>query len=156
MIIQNYEDFITALKQVGFSMGSGNGEGVFSLCSWFGGRIRWHTEDPNTDPWEWRMRVLDEREDIAYAKVFFHKSGYITKEWYPCFLAARRSGLTLEEAYEDGTISRPARKVYDLIRENGSLPTHRIKKMGGFLNPLQLFSEMRKTKLSELSVLMLI
>ena len=132
MRIQSFEDFITALKQAGFSIGSGNGEGVFSLCSRFGDKIRWHTGDPDTDPWEWRMRMLDEREDIAYAKVFFNKSGYITKEWYPYFLAVRRGGLIFEDEYENGTISRLAKKVYYLIRENGSLPMHRIKKLGGF------------------------
>lgn len=26
--------------------------------------VRWHTGDPETDPWEWRIRVLDERDDI--------------------------------------------------------------------------------------------
>ena len=31
--------------------------------------------DPETDPWEWRIRVLDERDDIAYAKLFYKKSG---------------------------------------------------------------------------------
>lgn len=38
---------------------------------------------PVVDPWKWRMRVLEERDDIAYAKVFFKTSGFITKEWYP-------------------------------------------------------------------------
>jgi hypothetical protein len=131
-MIQNYEGFITALGQAGFSMGSNNDEGVFSLYSRFGDSIHWHTGDPETDPWEWRMRVLNERDDIAYAKLFFNKSGYITKEWYPYFLAVRRGGLTFEEEYLDGTISYYAKRVYHIIQENSSLPTHRIKKLGGF------------------------
>ncbi len=65
-------------------------EGVFTLSDAFGESIAWHTEDPETDPWEWRIRVLDEYTDIAYGKLFFRKSGYITKEWYPYFLAVRR------------------------------------------------------------------
>ena len=61
------------------------------------------------------MRVLDERGDIAYAKLFFKKSGYIIKEWYPYFLAARRGGNTFDEAYKDGTISHLAKRIYDVV-----------------------------------------
>lgn len=95
--IQNYNDFVTALLSNGFSVGGGNSEGIYALISWswdenppYDTPVRWHTGDPETDPWEWRIRVLDERNDIAYAKLFFNKSGYITKEWYPYFLAVRR------------------------------------------------------------------
>jgi hypothetical protein len=98
-MILGYNDFVNSLLDAGFSMGGGNSEGIFSVVSWswneappYDTPVRWHTGDPETDPWEWRIRVLDERDDIAYAKLFFKKSGYITKEWYPYFLAVRRSG----------------------------------------------------------------
>jgi hypothetical protein len=132
MKIQNFEDFTSALGQAGFSIGSNNDEGIFSLYSRFGDRIHWHTGNPETDPWEWRMRVLNERDDIAYAKVFFNKSGYITKEWYPYFLAVRRGGLTFEDEYQDGTVSHFAKRVYRIIQENSNLPMHLIKRLGGF------------------------
>jgi hypothetical protein len=132
MKIQNFEDFTSTLGQAGFSIGSNNDEGIFSLYSRFGDRIHWHTGNPETDPWEWRMRVLNERDDIAYAKVFFNKSGYITKEWYPYFLAVRRGGLTFEDEYQDGTVSHFAKRVYRIIQENGNLPMHLIKRLGGF------------------------
>lgn len=88
--INHFNDFIQELRSVGFTIGGENGEGVFTLSDAFGESIAWHTEDPETDPWEWRIRVLDEYTDIAYGKLFFRKSGYITKEWYPYFLAVRR------------------------------------------------------------------
>ena len=85
--IYNYTDFVEALLKAGFSMGGGNSDGVFALVPWsweetppYDTPVRWHTGDAETDPWEWRMRVLDERGDIAYGKVFFKKSGFITKE----------------------------------------------------------------------------
>lgn len=130
--IHNFSEFTSALKQAGFSAGGENAEGIFALSSLFGSEIRWHTGDAETDPWEWRMRVLDEREDIAYAKVFFKKSGFITKEWYPYFLAARRNRKTFAEAYADGTVSAEAKRIYELIERNGSLPLHLIKREGGF------------------------
>lgn len=137
-MIQNYGDFCAELLKAGFSVaGGGNDEGVFGLLEhgWNeqppGSPIRWHTGDPETDPWEWRMRVLDERDDIAYAKVFFRKAGYITKEWYPYFLAARRGGRTVEEEYMDGKLSHFSRRIYDAVAENGSLPLHEIKRLAG-------------------------
>lgn len=141
-MIQNYNDFTTALLDAGFSMGGGNGEGIFSVVPWswnedppYETPVRWHTGNPETDPWEWRMRVLDERSDIAYAKLFFKKSGYITKEWYPYFLAARRGGRSFNEEYKNGTVSNYTKRVYDTISENGTLPLHAVKQLSGFSKP---------------------
>ena len=130
--IQNFNDFTAALLESGFSTGGENSEGVFSLCSLFGDQIAWHTDDPETDPWEWRMRVLEERDDIAYAKVFFNKSGFITKDWYPYFSGVRRGGKSFEEAYSDGTMSNFAKRIYGLVSDNESMPFHLIKQFGNF------------------------
>ena len=99
-MLNNFDDFIAILLQAGFSTGSGHSEGIYAVVpfSWgesppFRTKVRWHTGDPETDPWEWRIRVLEERDDIAYGKIFFKKSGYITEEWYPYFLSARRKGM---------------------------------------------------------------
>jgi len=139
MELKNYCDFVTALLEAGFSMGGGNSEGIFAVVpfSWnenpsFETPIRWHTGDPETDPWEWRIRVLDERDDIAYAKLFFRKSGYITKEWYPYFLAVRRNGISFEEEYANGTISQSAKRIYCVIKDHEVLPLHAIKELAGF------------------------
>lgn len=136
MIIKNYNDFVNALLDAGFSMGGSNGEKVFSLAEYhedgiynFDSAIVWHTEDPETDPWEWRMRVLDERDDIAYAKVFFKKSGFITKEWYPYFYAVRRGNKTLEEEYNDGKLSIMSKNIYEIIKNHESLPYHVMKQL---------------------------
>lgn len=139
MKIHNFSDFCTALNACGFSMGGGNPKGIFAVIpySWPeqeppDSPIQWHTGDAETDPWEWRMRVLEEREDIAYSKVFFRTSGYITKEWYPYFYAVRRKGESVEEAYESGTLSQIAKRIYDIISENGETAFHEIKRIGGF------------------------
>ena len=137
-VINNYDDFTAALLTAGFSMGGGNSEGIFSLINWnwdqeppYDTPVRWHTGERETDPWEWRMRVLDERKDIAYGKLFFKKSGYITEEWYPYFLSARRNGRTFEEEYESGTVSHMAKRIYELVRAEGTLPVHGIKALSG-------------------------
>ena len=139
MVICNFSDFYAALGECGFSMGGGNPKGIFAVIpySWeeqelMDSPIKWHTGDAETDPWEWRMRVLEERDDIAYSKVFFQNSGYITKKWYPHFYAVRRKGESFEDAYERGTINQTAKRIYKIISENGEVAFHEIKQIGGF------------------------
>ncbi len=139
MKILNFSDFCAALSDCGFSLGGGNPKGIFALIPYgweeqahLDSPIKWHTGDAETDPWEWRMRVLEERDDIAYAKVFFRTSGYIAKAWYPYFYAVRRNGESFEEAYENGTISQTAKRIYGIVSENGEIALHDIKRIGGF------------------------
>ncbi|MBQ9118673.1 MAG: hypothetical protein IJY09_01285 [Lachnospiraceae bacterium] len=133
-MIRNFADFCEELQQCGFSMGGGNAKGIFALIDydWQAPEnatmpIKWHTGDPETDPWQWRIRVLTERKDIAYAKVFFGTSGYITREWYPYFLAVRRGEREFEDFYETGKVSVLEKDIYELIRTNGKVPLHLLK-----------------------------
>lgn len=132
MKIRNFSSFTAALLDAGFSMGGVNNEGIFSLRDQFDSNIAWHTGDAETDPWEWRMRVLDERDDIAYAKLFFRKSGFITRQWYPYFLTVRRGQMSFAEEYHNGKISNEAKRIYEAISEHGNLPLHIIKQLIGF------------------------
>ncbi|MBO5351978.1 MAG: hypothetical protein J6A77_01645 [Lachnospiraceae bacterium] len=133
-MVNSFKEFCEELIKSGFSMGGGNAKGIYAVVPYDwkttipGCPVVWHTGDPETDPWEWRMRVLEERKDIAYGKVFFGSSGYITKEWYPYFLAVRRQGMTFEEWYETGTISYMEKLVYDVIAENKKIALHDIKR----------------------------
>ncbi|NLL39933.1 MAG: hypothetical protein GX254_10170 [Clostridiales bacterium] len=132
MKIQCYDDFVHELKRAGFSIAGENPEGIFSLSMLFGDKIQWHTENPETDPWEWRMRVLEERDDIAYGKLFFKKSGFITKEWYPYFLCMRRKGRSFTDEYNDGNISYEAKKIYETVSGQGPIAMHVLKRAAGF------------------------
>jgi len=138
-VIHNYSEFIETLLDAGFSMAGGGSDGIYSVIPWnwnetppYDTPIRWHTGNPEIDPWEWRIRVLEERRDIAYAKLFFKKSGYITKTWYPYFLAARRGGLDFKDMYADGAISHFAKRIYDVVAAHETLPLHAIKQLAGF------------------------
>lgn len=137
-MIRNFEDFCCELQDCGFSMGGGNAKGIFALIDYdwtnqdqLDTPVKWHCGDPEVDPWEWRMRVLEERMDIAYSKVFFKTSGFITKDWYPHFYAVRRNGESFEEAYEQGRISHSAKRIYDIVSQN-YIALHEIKTQGGF------------------------
>ncbi|MGN1340643.1 MAG: hypothetical protein ACI4WS_10155 [Oscillospiraceae bacterium] len=136
-MVQNYEEFCARLLESGFSLGGGSDKGIYAIVPFDWTEqpadtpVRWHTGDPDTDPWEWRMRVLEQRSDIAYAKVFFRGSGYITEEWYSSFFAARRKGRTFEEMWQDGLVSDLARRIYTAVSENGRVPMHDIKELAG-------------------------
>jgi hypothetical protein len=131
-MITNFTEFVHELLMAGFSTGSRNDEGVFSMSSRYAPAISEHTGDPETDPWEWRMRVLEERSDIAYGKVFCRKSGWITRDWYACFLAVRRAGRTFDEAYQAGLISQQARRIHTVVSELGRVPLHELRRLAGF------------------------
>lgn len=136
-MVQCYDEFCEELLRAGFSLGGGSDKGIYAVVpfDWTeqpcNTPVRWHTGEPDTDPWEWRMRVLEERSDIAYSKVFFRTSGFITEEWYPYFLAVRRQGMTFEEAWDSGRISDLARRIYLAVQENGRVPMHDIKRLAG-------------------------
>lgn len=136
-MVNSYAEFCNELIKCGFSMGGGNAKGIYAVIpfDWKetipGCPVKWHTGDPDTDPWEWRMRVLEERNDIAYGKVFFGASGYITKEWYPYFLAVRRQGMVFDEWYDEGKISWLEKNIYEVISENTKVPLHELKAMCG-------------------------
>jgi hypothetical protein len=137
-MVKNYSDFCRKLLDAGFSMAGGNDEGVFGLIGFDwkneppGSHIRWHTGDPDTDPWEWRIRVLSDQNDVSYAKVFFRKGGYITRAWCPRFLAARREGRDFAAYYADGLASLYAKRIVDTLAGRRGLPVHELKQRAGF------------------------
>jgi hypothetical protein len=142
-MICDWNGFCDELLKAGFSIFGGNDEGIFGLIDFDwqneppGSPIRWHTGDPDTDPWEWRMRVLAERDDISYGKVFFRKGGFITREWCPYFLAARRDGRGFHDIYADGLMSVHAKRIMDTLAERRSLPAHELKSLAGFAKDSQ-------------------
>lgn len=129
-MINNYTNFKSKLYEVGFTTGGTNDEGIFSISSFYSDNMKWHTDDIDTDPWEFRMRVLEDREDIAYAKLFFNKSGYITKEWYPYFLRIRRPN-SFQDEYLAGNISAIAKQIYEVVETSKEVPLHIIKQECG-------------------------
>jgi hypothetical protein len=127
--IDSFSSFCTTLREVGFSMGGSNDEGIFSLCKYFSEGLVFHTGDKETDPWEWRIRGITECDDLAYGKLFFNKGGWITKEWFPYFMAVRRECKTFDEMYYEGAISSTAKRIYYSIRNTPDLALHEIKLM---------------------------
>jgi len=137
-LIRSYNDFIRELQAVGFSQFGGSKDSVATLFRYGWNTqpeecpVQWFSGDPDRDPWHWRERVVTERNDVAYSKVFFRKAGFITREWYPYFLNLRRKGRGFEDAYADGLHSRAALRIHECLKRNGALPVHELKPMAGF------------------------
>ena len=129
--IDSFPAFCAALRLAGFSLGSHNNEGIFSVCNYFSDNLEEHCGDIGIDPWAWRIRGVTECNDLAYSKLFFNKGGWITKEWYPYFLAVRRAGKTFDELQQVGLINELEYRVYDLVRDNSHLSLHDIKEISG-------------------------
>ncbi len=123
-----FDDFCRELRKAGFSVGGSNGEGIFTICDYYAANVSFHTGERDTDPWEWRIRVLDETTDISYAKVFLKKSGFITEEWYPYFYTVRRKGNSFEDSYFSGSMSHMAKNVYDFLIKSETAAFDEIKR----------------------------
>lgn len=82
-------------------------------------------------PWEWREKIAAEG-NIAYAKLFNKKAGFVNKRWYPDLVNYRRDGYDFDARYEDGLASRKCKVLIDLLTEKGDLLSTELKEFGGF------------------------
>ena len=108
-------------------MAGDNSEGIFSLANHFDSCIRWHTGDPDTDPWAFRMRVLKEEKGIGYGKLFFQKGGFLTAEWAPYFLSAKRQHKTFEQVYQAGQMGYMEHEILLYVEKKGEAAFYDIK-----------------------------
>ncbi len=126
--ITQYKEFVALVEEVGFMPLSNNPIGFLNLSD-LTHEENWHT-GLDTDPWSWRV-TAEENKVAAYAKVFNKKPGFISLEWYPKFIAARRRGLSFDEMYSEGLLSSYAKQIYDLFQRQDVLAAYEIKALCG-------------------------
>jgi hypothetical protein len=148
--IIEYKDFISILDEIGFMPLSKNRVNFINLTD-LTVPAQWHTELPS-DPWQWRVNVEKDGK-AAYGKLFDKKPGFISLEWYPKFLTARRKGRSFQEIYLDGLISNYAKQIYTLFEDHESLAVHEIKALIGVTKEL---SSKFESAMSELQMAMLV
>ena len=127
--ITEYNEFLRIIEDVGFMPLSKNFTDFINLSD-LTLTEQWHT-GLASDPWQWRIKIEADNK-AAYAKLFHKKPGFISLEWYPVFLAARRRGRSFEDMYLEGLISNYAKKIYALFEKNENLAIFEIKSMAGF------------------------
>lgn len=128
-LLSDFSSFASLVDELGF-MPLSRARIEFPSLEALTGESAWHT-GLDTDPWRWKTRIVDEGRG-AYAKLFGGKPGFVSLEWYPTMLAARRRGEDFEDFYRAGLLSRAAKMIYLLFDENPVLATHEIKGLGGF------------------------
>jgi hypothetical protein len=131
--ISGYNEFTSIVENLGFMTLSNNCIDYTNLSD-LTMEEQWHTNLP-TDPWQWRVNIEVDHK-AAYGKLFDKKPGFISLEWYPIFLAARRKGRSFSEIYSEGLISNMAKQIYDLFKYHKTLAVHEIKSLGGFSKEL--------------------
>lgn len=73
----------------------------------------WFKED-TVGPWEWRQQLAAGHE-IAYAKLFNGKYGFVSMELYPHLANFRRDGYDFDARVDDGLVRDSERRLYSLI-----------------------------------------
>ena len=90
---------------------------------------RWFVKDVE-GPWEWREAIA-EKGEIAYARLFRKKMGFVSPALYPDLVNVRRNGMDFDVQYEAGYASRNEKILVDLLAANGSLLSHDLKRLSG-------------------------
>ncbi|NQX48038.1 hypothetical protein HQN87_22185 [Paenibacillus tritici] len=131
-VIKNAGELAALVREIGFLPLFRCEIGGFSLeeCTPAG---YWFVKDVE-GPWEWREEIAAGGE-IAYAKLFNKKAGFVSKEWYPDFANYRRDGYDFDARYDDGLASMPSKQIMDVLMEHKEgLLSNELKQLAGFGN----------------------
>lgn len=82
-------------------------------------------------PWEWREQISSAGE-VAYAKLFEKKAGFISREWLPDFVNYRRDGCDFDLFYDEGRATAREKAIVDALSEHGPMRVDRLKIAAGF------------------------
>jgi hypothetical protein len=91
---------------------------------------RWHTGDPDTDPWQWKDRAAGEKR-LAFGNILGGRKGFIAPALYPLFYSACRPDGTIEDRYHAGNVKKTVFNVYKLFESGSDLDTSEIRKKMG-------------------------
>ncbi|MDL2233402.1 hypothetical protein LJC63_07465 [Ruminococcaceae bacterium OttesenSCG-928-L11] len=87
---------------------------------------QWHTDTPETDPWQWKNRAAVEKK-LAFGCLLNGQKGFIARDLYSSFYVARRPRYTLRERFEEGTLGRLPLDMYELFQPGVELGTFEIR-----------------------------
>lgn len=130
LILETYKDFINAVEALGVLSLYGKFVEGFPKLSNMTLESAWHTGDQDTDPWQWKTRAVVDHK-LAFGCLLGGYKGFISRDMYSLFYTACRPENSLEERFENGTVSRAAMGVYELFRKGSVLSTDQIRKEMG-------------------------
>lgn len=124
-----YDDFIERVNELGVMAFSRPLPGFPSLADETPGQ-NWFTGDPDTDPWCWKDRAVQEKK-LAYGCVLGGNKGFVSSRMYALFYAAFRPEEHMEERQAYGLVSPVVWQIWQLFEKHNSLSTGEIRKFMG-------------------------
>lgn len=111
--IRSWYELIEYVEEVGFLPLFANEIPGFSAEEHISS-LFWWTGDSEQDPWVWR-EIIAASHLLAYGKFFDKKAGFISPDWLPYFVNARRNGYDFDARWEDGLANRREKSIMDLL-----------------------------------------
>lgn len=122
--ITTYAEAVAFIHKVGFLPLSNNPFGTTSLEG-VTDEKSWHTGE-ETDPWLWKDRIAFEKK-ASYSRVMGKRLSFVDMEFYPYFISAYKSPLSIQDRYEDGLLSPMALHIYKCLKDERPLSTLELK-----------------------------
>ena len=91
----------------------------------------WWTDNEAKDPWSWREQ-LARRGRVAYGKFFGGRAGFVSLDWFPRFVNARRDGYDFDALWEEGKAKAKMKRVMDLFPDREELFSNEVRRLAGF------------------------
>lgn len=127
-MIKNYGEFLDRVNELGFYAFSGKFADGFPKLDNETIETQWHTGDPNTDPWQWRIRSVEEKK-LAFGSILGGYKGFISKEYYRLFYAVNHPEKDMMQMYDTGELSAVTLKIYKLFEKGTVLSTADIRSL---------------------------
>ena len=90
---------------------------------WYNGSVDGRDDWP---VWDWKGPIANSGA-CMYGKLFQKKAGFVSLDWLPDFLNARRNGMTFDECFENGLVPWKDKALYEAVCRYGSIPTPHLK-----------------------------
>ena len=126
--LKTYKDFLERVDELGYMPLSSHPAGLRSLAEETASES-WHTDTPETDPWQWKDRAATEKQ-AAYGCVIYGQKGFISARLYPFFYAFYHPAQTLEERYAAGELKQTTWQAWQVL-EKGALLSGELRRALG-------------------------
>lgn len=127
-MIKNYREFLDRVNELGFYAFSGKFADGFPKLDNETIETQWYTGDTDTDPWQWRIRAVEEKA-LAFGCILGGYKGFISKEYYRLFYASMHPQNDIIQMYDSGELSASIIKVYKLFEKGTVLSTADIRSL---------------------------
>jgi len=125
VMLQNYNDFIDRVNELGFMALSDILPGFPSVVNETK-KQSWHTGDPDTDPWQWKDRAAQEKR-LAFGCILGGHKGFVSNRMYPYFYAYYQPLEPMDYRWKEGIVTKEVKLLWELFQTKTLLDTSDIR-----------------------------